>query len=282
MTTPAGTPAAIAQARSLLFVPGHQPERFAKALDSGADAVILDLEDAVASGDKPAACERIAAAWPGLARAHDRLLVRVNPPGSPYHSGDLELLSQLQGLRAVMVPKSQDGQMLADIANAFPGLALLPMVETAQAVARLDEVARGPAVLRIALGHIDLQADLGMACDEDEAELAPLRFALVVASRRAGIAAPIEGVTTATTDAAAITRDTARGRRFGFGGKLCIHPAQVAHVHAAFAPGAAQVAWARRVLEALEMAGGGAFRVDGKMVDAPVIALARQLLRAAR
>lgn len=270
-----------AQARSFLFVPGHRPERFGKALGSGADAVILDLEDAVAPDDKPAAWERIAAAWDSLASERGRLVVRVNPRGSPFHEGDLALLAALPGLRAIMLPKAQDREALASLAAAFPDVALLPMVETAEAVAHLDEVARAPGVVRIGLGHIDLQADLGMACGEDEAELAPLRFALVVASRRAGIAPPVDGVTTATTDAAVIARDTMRGRRFGFTAKLCIHPAQVPHVHAAFAPSPEQVAWAHRVLQALEVAGGGAFRVDGKMVDAPVIALARQLLRAA-
>src|SRR6218665_800045 len=136
-----------------------------------------------------------------------------------------------------------------------------------------------PRVLRRALGDIDLQADLGMACGPEQAELAPLRWAMVLASRRAALAPPIDGVTTARGDAAALTQDTARSRRFGFAAKLCIHPAQIAVVHAAFAPGARECDWARRVLAAAEAAGGGVCVVDGGMVDAPVIALARQTLR---
>jgi citrate lyase subunit beta/citryl-CoA lyase len=271
----------IAQARSFLFVPGHQPQRFPKALTSGADVVILDLEDAVAPADKSSARVCIATAWPDLAAQRHRLLVRLNPHGTPFHAGDRELLASLSGLLAIMVPKAEDPQVVAGIAAALPGTSVMPMVESAEGIARLDDIARAPGVVRIGIGHIDLQADLGMSCDEDEAELAPMRFALVVASRRAGIAAPVDGVTTATSDAALITRDTLRGRRFGFSGKLYIHPAQVPHVHAAFAPDPEQIAWANRVIEALAVTGGGAFRVDGKMVDGPVIALARQLLRTA-
>lgn len=207
--------------------------------------------------------------------------MRLNPHGTPFHKADLDLLASLPGLRGIMVPKAEDGQVLAGIAAVFPGVYLLPMVESAEGMAHLDEIARAPGVVRIGVGHIDMQADLGMSCDEDEAELGPMRFALVVASRRANIAPPIDGVTTATTDAAAAARDTARGRRFGFSGKLCIHPAQVSHVHAAFAPSPEKLAWAKRVIDALADASGGAFSVDGKMVDAAVISLARQLLRAA-
>jgi len=137
-------------------------------------------------------------------------------------------------------------------------------------------------VLRLAFGNLDFQADLGMACGADEDELAPVRVAIVIASRRAGLAAPIDGVTTDTKDLTRVQADAARSLRFGFGAKLCIHPLQVAPVHAAFAPTAAQIDWARRVLLAEAAAGGGAFTVDGRMVDPPVLKLARQCLAMAR
>ena len=123
-----------------------------------------------------------------------------------------------------MVPKAENSQLFAGIAATFPSVYLLPMVESAEGMARIDEIARAPSVARIGVGHIDLQADLGMSCNKNETELGPMRFAVVMASRRANIASPIDGVTTAITDTAAISRDTLRSRRFGFSGKLCIHP----------------------------------------------------------
>lgn len=271
---------AVTEARSLLFVPGNRPDRFAKALDSGADTVVLDLEDAVALDQKAQARDAILSAWHAFdAAQHARLLVRINPQASPWHVDDLALVAALPGLGAIMLPKAESRQQLDALAQACPGTAVLPLVESAEGAARLDELARAPNVLRLGLGHLDLQADLGMSCGEDEAELAPLRWALVVASRRAALAPPVDGVTTATNDGAILARDALRSRRFGFTGKLCIHPAQVAGVHAALSPTAAEVDWARRVMAALESAGTGACSVDGKMVDAPIVLLAQQILR---
>lgn len=154
----------------------------------------------------------------------------------------------------------------------------MPLIETAGGMSRIDEIARTGGVTRLALGHIDLQADLGMACGEDEAELAPARWTMVVASRRAGLVAPVDGVTVSTSDFEAMRRDALRSRRYGFRAKLCIHPAQVPHLHAALSPTEQELAWALRVLKARDVAAGGAFSIDGKMVDAPVIRIAEQFL----
>ncbi|MEK7344417.1 MAG: CoA ester lyase [Pseudomonadota bacterium] len=272
----------LSRARSFLFVPGHRPERFAKALASGADAVIVDLEDAVPLDAKDAARAALAAAWPDFdAAQRARLLVRVNPAGTPWHEADLAALGDLPGLGALMLPKAETAQQ---IARAFHtcGVPVLPLIESAEGVGQMDAIARAAGVLRLGLGHIDLQADLGMRCGPDEAELAPIRLAMVVASRRAGLVAPVDGVTTATTDAQVLAQDAQRSRRFGFGAKLCIHPAQVVGVHQALAPTEAECAWAERVLAAEGQARGGAFSVDGKMVDAPVLLLARQILQTSR
>ena len=266
-------------ARSFLFVPGHRPERFAKAMASGADAVIIDLEDAVPLDAKATARDALLAAWPSLAAAERaRLLVRVNPAGTPWHAADLAAVASLTGLGALMLPKAEHAQQVEQAFRAS-GVLVLPLIESAEGVAQMDTIVRAPGVLRLGLGHIDLQADLGMSCGSDEAELAPIRAALVVASRRAGLPAPVDGVTTATTDADVLARDAQRSRRFGFGAKLCIHPAQVAGVHQALAPTEAECAWAERVLAAEVQARGGAFSVDGKMVDPPVLLLARKLLQ---
>ena len=268
----------LALARSFLFVPGHRPERFAKALASGADAVIIDLEDAVPLDAKLAARAALLAAWPDFdAAQRARLLVRVNPFGTPWHQADLSAVASLTGLGAVMLPKAESPEQIAHAVQTS-GLPVLPLIESAEGLGQMDCMARSPGVLRLVLGHIDLQADLGLSCGPDEAELAPVRLALVVASRRAGLPSPVDGVTTATTNAEVLARDAQRSRRFGMGAKLCIHPAQVDGVHQALAPTEAECDWARRVLAAEVAAGGGAFSVDGKMVDPPVLLLARQIL----
>ena len=274
-------PSRLALARSFLFVPGNRPERFAKALASGADAVIVDLEDAVPLDAKDTARTALRNAWKDFdAAERARLLVRVNPAGTPWHAADLAAVASLTGLGALMLPKAENAQQVEQ-AFRTSGVPVLPLIESAEGVGQMDAIARAAGTLRLGLGHIDLQADLGMRCGPDEAELAPIRLAMVVASRRAGLPAPVDGVTTATQDAAVLAADAQRSRRFGFGAKLCIHPAQVSGVHQALAPTEAECDWARRVLAAEVAAGGGAFSVDGKMVDPPVLLLARKILQTA-
>ena len=177
----------LALARSFLFVPGHRPERFAKALASGAEAVIIDLEDAVPLDAKATARDALLAAWSGLdAAERARMLVRVNPPGTPWHEADLSAVARLSGLGALMLPKAEHPQQVEQ-AFRSSGVPVLPLIESAEGLGQMDAIARATGVLRLGLGHIDLQADLGMRCGPDEAELAPVRLALVVASRRAGL-----------------------------------------------------------------------------------------------
>jgi citrate lyase subunit beta/citryl-CoA lyase len=266
-----------ALARSFLFVPATRPERYAKALASGADAVIIDLEDAVGPADKAAARQLLAQAWPGLAAAERaRVLVRINAGPSAWHGDDLQFLGAL-GVAGVMLPKAEQPAQLKHAAAVLgPACALLPLIESVAGLDAADALARCPQVLRLAFGNLDFQADAGMACGPDEAELSAVRLAVVLASRRAGLAPPADGVTADTQDGAQLARDAARSRRGGFGAKLCIHPAQVAAVNAAFMPSPAELDWARRVLE--KSAGGGVFTLDGRMVDAPVLLLAQQTL----
>lgn len=271
----------IALARSFLFVPANRPERYAKALTSGAGAVIIDLEDAVAPDAKEAARVQLAqgfAAMPAGARA--RVLVRINAGGTSGHEDDLLLLSRFakDGLAGVVLPKLETVTELKRVAAAAgPACALLPMLESATGLAALDVLAAGPGVTRLVFGNLDFQADLGMACGPDEAELQPVRLALVLASRRAGLAAPVDGVTPGTGDLAQVQRDAERSRCGGFGAKLCIHPAQVAVVNMALGPTAAELDWAQRVVEASRSA-GGVTTLDGRMVDAPVLRLAQRTL----
>jgi citrate lyase subunit beta/citryl-CoA lyase len=157
---------------------------------------------------------------------------------------------------------------------------VIPLVESAQGLLALELLARARGTLRLAFGHLDFQGDVGMQCGADERELDAVRLQFVLASRRAGLCPPIDGVTVALDDPAQLRQDTQRSRRFGFGAKLCIHPKQVAIVGETLAPTAAEREWAQRVVEAAAGAAQGAFRLDGQMVDAPVLLRAQRMLAA--
>jgi citrate lyase subunit beta/citryl-CoA lyase len=273
----------LALARAFLFVPADRPERHARALATGAGGVIVDLEDAVAPERKAAARDGLAASFAALPAAQrGRLLVRINAHGTPWHGDDRVRAGELaaQGLIAgVVLPKAERAADLARVAEAIgPQGVLVPLIESAAGLDAADELATAPQVLRLAFGNLDFQADLGLACDADEAELVPVRLAIVLASRRAGLPAPIDGVTPDWRNDQRLAADTARARRGGFGAKLCIHPEQVAPVHAALGPSADELAWARRVVDAIRASGGGVVSLDGRMVDAPVVRLAERLL----
>ncbi|RJG02917.1 HpcH/HpaI aldolase/citrate lyase family protein [Noviherbaspirillum sedimenti] len=268
--------------RSYLFVPADRPERFAKALASGADAVILDLEDAVAPAAKEGARAALAGWLAGLEEAAPHLWIRINPSATAWHDADLALTAR-SAIGGVVLPKTEQASALRDVAARLaPGQRLLPLIESAAGLAGMRELARVERVERLLFGSIDLQLDLGMQCDEQESELAHWRAELVLASRLAGIAPPVDGVTVALDDEAALEGAVARARRMGFGAKLCIHPRQVAGVNRGFLPGEKELGWASRVLAAVAASGGAAVAVDGKMVDAPVIALAQRLLQEAQ
>jgi citrate lyase subunit beta/citryl-CoA lyase len=263
---------------NFLFVPGTRPDRFAKALDSGASSVILDLEDAVAAEDKEAARNEIQAAWPSFtAEQKKRLIIRSNSPGSQFYSADL-ILAQKLDLACLLIPKSESADEMNGAALVLPNTAIIPMIETAVGLDHLREIANANQVIRIALGNLDLQADLGMVCDPQETELQTARYQIVLASRVAQIAPPIDGVTPSTDDVARIQDDAERAKRMGFGGKLCIHPKQVSIVKAAFMPSEQDLAWANRVIEADKASKGGAVKLDGRMIDRPVVLLAQRTL----
>ncbi|MFE6741047.1 HpcH/HpaI aldolase/citrate lyase family protein [Streptomyces tubercidicus] len=259
-------------ARSWLFVPGSRPDRFGKAGSSGADLVIIDLEDAVAPVDKERARDA-AEAW--LAHGN-RAVVRINAPGTPWSEADLGMAARYGC--PVMIPKAEDLAVLADLAARTAGRCdLVPLIETALGVERAHQVCSTPGAVRAAFGNVDLAAQLGVAHD-DHTALACARSRLVVASAAAGIGPPVDGVTTAVGDVEVLRDDIAHARRLGFSGKLCIHPAQLPGVAAGFTPSAEEVRWAHAVLDA----GESVTTVDGQMVDRPVLIRARRVLAAAQ
>jgi citrate lyase subunit beta / citryl-CoA lyase len=262
------------QARSYLFVPGNRPERFDKACAAGADAVIVDLEDAVPPADKQAARDALAA-WLTPQRS---VLVRINGADSAWFEDDL-VFCAMPGVAGIVLPKAEHEASLARLAAAGAS-AILPLVESGLGLWNAAALARLPRVQRLVFGAIDFSLDMGI--QESHETLLHARSQLVLASRVAGIAAPVDGVTASFDEPGRVHDDALRARALGFGAKLCIHPKQLAPVHEAFAPTAAQLTWAGRVLAAAEAARGGAVALDGKMVDLPVILIARRMLEEAR
>jgi citrate lyase subunit beta/citryl-CoA lyase len=267
-------------ARTYLFVPGDRPERFDKALASGADAVILDLEDAVTPDAKPAARAHVAARLRAASPADlARLVVRINDASTPMFDADLAMLRECAA-PVVMLPKAELPEGIATVRAACPQIAVLALIESARGVLNAEALAEAPGVQRLVFGTMDFALDLGLSGDPVGFDYAASRLAL--ASRVAGLAAPIAGVTPEIADLAPLRADLQRARAHGFSAKLCIHPKQVTAVHEALRPSAEELAWAGRVIAAAEGA-PGAVQVDGHMVDKPVLRRAHALLaRAAR
>jgi citrate lyase subunit beta/citryl-CoA lyase len=259
-------------ARSYLFVPATRPDRFEKAIQSGADAVIIDLEDAVPTQSK-------AEARAGLAKwlsPNHPVYVRINAQETEWYKDDVSAVVR-EGLRGLLLPKSEDPTQVAELAAGLPdSVALIPVVETAQGIWNSHELARCPKVERLGFGNLDFQRDLRIL--GNGIELLYTRSHLVLVSRLANLLPPIDGVTTALEDTNILLQDIEQARRLGFGGKLCIHPRQVEMVNRGFLPSEQEIAWARRVLEAAEAGAGAAVRLDSEMIDVPVIQRARQIL----
>jgi len=253
-----------------LFVSANRPDRFEKAAGTDADAIILDLEDAVPESEKDSARANLRTGFTGKP-----LIVRLNAAGTAWHEADVAALRTLSPA-AVMLPKAEDPRALENLWQALGSrIPVLALIESAKGLATARDIAALEGVVRLAFGSIDYCADLG--CAHKREVLLPVRSELVLASRLAGIAAPIDGVTAELTDPALAFEDAAHAKDLGMTGKLCIHPKQIAEVRCAFAPGEADIAWARRVLAT----GGGAVAVDGAMVDEPVRIRARAILAAA-
>lgn len=253
-----------------LFVPANRPERFAKAAAAGADAIVLDLEDAVSPQEKEVARSSLETAFTDLP-----VIVRINGPGTPWHQADIDAVLKLRP-SAVIVPKAELKTLSRPIAWLKNEMPMLLLVETARGLADARAMAGLPGVHRLIFGSVDYSTDLGCAHTRDA--LLSARNELVIASRLAGLLAPIDGVTTALDDQALIVDDARYARSLGFAGKLCIHPKQVASIFAGLRPSSDEVTWAQRVLLAGD---GGAIAVDGALVDEPVRIRARTILKLA-
>ena len=277
--------------RSFLFAPGNHARRVEKALSLDADAVILDLEDAVATAEKPATREAVAAA---LERPRRGLLyVRVNAVDTEFCYGDLVAIVR-RGLDGVILPKveSAAGLATADWLLAQlerdrglpPGVIdLIPIIETARGLDGLGPIlAGGTRVRQVAFGAGDFTLDVNMAWSRDETELAHARAVIVTASRAAEIEAPLDTVWVELADQDGLEASATAALRFGFQGKMCIHPDQIAVVNRVFTPSDAEIAAAERVVAAFakaEAEGSAAIQLDGKFIDYPIVYRAQRVLQ---
>jgi citrate lyase subunit beta/citryl-CoA lyase len=276
--------------RSFLFAPGNHARRVEKALTLPADAVILDLEDAVAVSEKPATRELVVAAF-GQAR-HGRLYVRVNAYTTDWCYADIVTIAR-SGLDGIILPKVETANQLQSIdwllANlererGLPvgGIDLIPIIETAVGMSNIGAIAgSGSRTKQLAFGAGDYTLDLGMVWSRDEAELLPARSAVVIASRAAGIEPPLDTVWADLRDAEGFALSARRAAELGFQGKMCIHPDQIGATNAAFSPSEQQLSWAKRVVAAFEEAeakGLASIQLDGQFIDYPIVQRARQVI----
>ncbi|ASJ73462.1 HpcH/HpaI aldolase/citrate lyase family protein [Granulosicoccus antarcticus] len=255
-----------------LFVPATKLDRLAKAAASGADAIILDLEDAVEPKDKVRAREELLQSQlPDLP-----IILRINASDTEWFVDDAKAAIDLN-LSAVMLPKAEEIAQLSQLDGILGGaLNIIALVETVRGIANLNKICATAAVTRLAFGSVDFAADLGCAHVRDSLSFA--RAQIVFASRLAALAAPLDGVTLSVSDADAAQDDARYASDLGFSGKLCIHPNQIVPVKMGFSPSEADLAWANKILES---DGDGATKVDGMMVDAPVRRRAEQIVRRA-
>ncbi|SCB58148.1 citrate lyase subunit beta / citryl-CoA lyase [Rhizobium aethiopicum] len=273
--------------RSLLFVPGDRPERFEKALASGADAVILDLEDSVAPTNKP----RARAAVHEFALAHTgetALLIRVNPLTSPEFEADLAALNDLHPF-AVMLPKAEGAASVLTLAGALASaIPILPIAtETPSAIFEIGSYREVSANLcGLTWGAEDLPAAIGASTARrtDGRYTPPYELArsLTLFAAHAAAVPAIETVYPDFRDLSGLRAYLGRARRDGFSGMMAIHPSQVEAINHAFTPDASEVAWAEKVAAAFAARpDAGVIQLDGRMLDLPHLKLALRILESA-
>jgi citrate lyase subunit beta / citryl-CoA lyase len=278
--------------RSFLFAPGNHPRRVEKALTLDADAVILDLEDAVAIAEKPATRETVAAAY-GEPRT-GLLYVRVNAADTEFCHGDFNAIVH-PGLDGIILPKVESAATIQTIdwllsnlerERGLPagGIDLIPIVETAKGLTNIEAIlGAGTRVKHCAFGAGDFTLDVNMIWGRAENELAYARARVVTASRAAGIEAPLDTVWVDLQDEEGLEASTRIALAWGFQGKMCIHPNQIGVVNRVFTPTNAEIDFAERVVAAFAQAekeGSAAIQLDGKFIDYPIVYRAQRTLDA--
>lgn len=270
-----------------LYVPGDRPEVVAKALHAGADAVIVDLEDAVSASRKEYARRATAellgdgGGYGGDGEPHPvPVHVRVNALDSPWGGADLSALGGLRGLAGLRLPKITSPEQISATADRTAGVALYALLESAIGVERAYEIARAhPALRGLSLGEADLRADLGVT---SESGLDWPRSRVVVAARAAGLAPPAQSVFPDIRNLEALAASCARGRALGFLGRAAIHPRQLPVIERAYLPGPAEVSAAEEIVAAARRTPGAVALPDGRFVDPAMLAGAERVMALAR
>lgn len=260
----------VTHARSLLAVPGHRPDRFAKAARSGADAIMVDLEDAVGSELKVAARENVHKFLSSGASC----AVRINAASSPWYAEDVEML---QGRRSVVIlPKvTSRGQIECLLSQLTEGSCVVPLLETAVGILNAHDVCKAPGTPRAIFGNVDLASELGIS-HTNKTALALARSLVVLASAAGGLAQPIDGLTTSIYDNEQLAADLKHAATLGFTGKLCLHPKQIPFARDAFSPSVAEIQWAQDVLAAID--NGSVTVLKDQVIGKPVVDRAKRLL----
>jgi citrate lyase subunit beta/citryl-CoA lyase len=280
--------------RSMLFTPGNHARRVEKALGLDADAVILDLEDAVAAVEKPAARSAVVAAYAIARRC--QLYVRINALTTEWCYRDLVEVIR-PGLDGILMPKAECmsdvrtvdwliGELERGAGITRGSIDLIPIIETGKGLAAINEIcAAGGRLHRVAFGAADFTLDMNMRWTSEETELLSARAAIVLASRAAGIEPPLDTVWARLQDEAGLRASVQTSFDMGFQGRMCIHPAQISVVHEIFTPSDEEYARAQKIVAAFdeaERAGLASIRVDGQFVDYPIVEKARRVVAVRR
>ena len=275
--------------RSVLFTPGDEPGMMRKALDGDADVVVFDLEDSVAPDANEEARDAVCEVLGETEETDENpeVWVRINPLDTGGRE-DLRAVTEDAEPSCFVVPKADSASAVRRVAYALDegggDAGLVPIIETAEGVVNASEIAGASRVSAVVFGAEDLSADVGATRTDEGTEVIYARQRVVTAASAVGVDA-VDTLWTEFEDEEGLRRDTERGIRFGYDGKLCIHPAQVGVINDAFTPEEDRVEWAQKVMEAKREAderGKGVFEVDGEMVDEPLVEQARTVLERAR
>jgi citrate lyase subunit beta/citryl-CoA lyase len=260
-----------------LFVPGHRFDRFAKAYDTKANFVVIDLEDAVAPQDKQIARDH-ALDWLAQKKYNSpQTIIRINGYESAYFKDDVNSLASKQ-LNFIMIPKVESPSVLDILDSLIPDkkIRFIPIIESALGLKNAYEIAQSKRVERLAFGSVDFQLDTGIPTEGEALLFA--RSTIVIASAAANLRTPIDGVTLEIDNTNQLISDIKYAKSLGFGAKLCIHPSQVQPTVEGFKPSESELAWAKEICKASDQAAGSAVRLNGKLVDLPVVLRAQRII----
>jgi citrate lyase subunit beta / citryl-CoA lyase len=263
----------ITLSRSYLFVPANRIERFEKALNTAADAIIIDLEDAIPAHLKNVARKNLKQ-WL-LDHPEHKVMIRINPQQTEWFNEDVQL-SKLSNVIAIVLPKVETPEDIQAI-NTIQQIDIFPIIETPLGFSNVRHIASTISVQALMFGTIDFQLEMDM--QGSYLELLSFRNEIVLASKLAGISSPIDGVTVDFKNEALLKLETLQAKKLGFTGKLCIHPNQIQIVNEIFTPSTKEIEWAQKVLLAVDNGEGQAVSLDGKMIDLPIILKAKKLLQ---